>query len=235
MAPNWLKNCAKKYTEAVYKRFGTNSGKMLLATSAVGVALSTLAQAGAILFNEKYSVSQKAFMIPQELTEGVVSIVSLFIITTPIQMLAKKYSTTGKILTADLKRYMQKNNLMNKRGDWDFNLKTHIEESIKNLEKSDVFINASENEKKNMTKNINDVLQKYNIAEDTTSAIATALGAIFSTSLILPYARNYSASYYQKVNLRAYDTYNNVKQRNKDLQVRTYPQTQIAKKDGLKV
>lgn len=234
MAQNWLKNLSKSFAETVYKQFGSSSGKMLLVTSAIGVALSTLAQAGAILFNDKYSVSQKAFMIPQELTEGVISIASLFIITTPIQMLAKKYSTTGKVLTRDLKNYMQKHNIMDKRGSLDFNLKTHIESTIDGLKNSDVFIKSTDAEKLTTQNYYTNILQKYNVLEDTNSAIATAAGSILSTAVILPYLRNYSASYYQKINMKAYDAYQAKKQmRNNIYNQKLY--SQIPQNADLKV
>ena len=215
MSLDWFRKAAKYYAEGVYKQFGKSSGKMLLATSAIGIALSTLAQAGAVLFNDKYSVSQKAFMIPQELTEGVVSIASLFIITTPLQFFAKKYSTTGKILSKDLKNYMKKNNLLEKRGEPDFSLKDHLESAVKNIKTTDTFIKAQPQEKEALITEYQNLLNNYNSIEDATSAIVTAAGSILSTAVILPFLRNYSASYYQKINMRAYNMHQARKQNEK--------------------
>ena len=212
MSLNWLKYAVKQYAESVYKQFGKSSGKMLLATSAIGVALSTLAQASAVLVNEKYSVSQKAFMIPQELTEGAISILSLFIITSPIQILAKKYSTTGKILSKDLKNYMEKNNLLGKRGNLDFNLKELLESEVKKLESTDTLVKSAPQEKESMLLEYQNLLNNYNALEDATSAIVTAAGSILSTAVILPFLRNYSASYYQKINMHHYNQHQTKKQ-----------------------
>ena len=221
MPPNWFEKISKSAAESVYKQLGKSSGKMLLATSAIGVGLSTLAQAGAVLFNKKYSVSQKAFMVPQELTEGIVSIMSLFIITTPLQLLAKKYSATGKILSKDLKNYMKKNNLMNKRGNLNFNIKDHIESSIKTLEASDVFIKSATPEKEAMRLEYQNLLNNYDSLQDSTAAIVTAAGSIVSTAVILPLLRNYSASYYQKLNMDAYHRHQAKKQLNRPANIPT--------------
>lgn len=217
MSLNWFKHAVKQYAESVYKQFGKSSGKMLLATSAIGVALSTLAQAGAILVNDKYSVSQKAFMIPQELTEGAISILSLFIITTPLQLLAKKYSTTGKILSKDLKNYMENNNLLGKRGNLDFNLKEHLESAVKKLETTDTFVKSASQEKESMLMDYQNLLNNYNAVEDATSAIVTAAGSVLSTAVILPFLRNYSASYYQKINMHHYNQYQTKRQLNQNV------------------
>ena len=85
-----FKNFAKNIAETVYKVFGNDSGQMLLMTSIIGSLASCLAQTGAIILNKKYTDSQKAFMVPQELTEGFVTIASIFLITKPIQAFAKK-------------------------------------------------------------------------------------------------------------------------------------------------
>ena len=96
----------KKFVNFAYKYFESNSGNMLLVTSIIGVALSSIAQTCAVFFNKDYTTPQKAFMAPQELAEGFMTIASMFLITRPIQILAKKYVQTGKILTKDMKQYL---------------------------------------------------------------------------------------------------------------------------------
>ena len=81
----------KKVVNKVHLLFGENSGKMLLLTGIIGMALSSLAQTLTVVNNKHYTLSQKMFMVPQELIDGAVSIFSLVLITTPLQNLAKKY------------------------------------------------------------------------------------------------------------------------------------------------
>ena len=85
-----LEKFAKYIAEKIYKHFGDSSGGMILATSITGTLLSSLAQTGAILFNDKYTTSQKTFMAPQELTEGLINVLSMFLITTVFMIFSKK-------------------------------------------------------------------------------------------------------------------------------------------------
>ena len=119
----------KKVVNKVHLLFGENSGKMLLLTGIIGMALSSLAQTLTIVNNKHYTLSQKMFMVPQELIDGAVSIFSLVLITTPLQNLAKKYVKNGKLLTKDLRNYLNKTGIMEKRNEnWAAQIKTFLEE-----------------------------------------------------------------------------------------------------------
>ena len=211
----------KKAVSWVYKHFENGSGAMILMTSIIGMALSTIAQTGAILFNKKYTDSQKAFMVPQELTEGVINICSMLVITRPLQKLSGKLVKTGKIATKEALEYMKKNNLLDKRGQRDFDLGKNITETIKGIKESDIFINSADNKKTEMISEHKDILDKYDIYSDSVSAIATTTGAVFSTALIAPLVRNSVASKYQQINMDRIAAYNIVKNNksNSDLRV----------------
>ena len=137
--PKPLEKFAKYIAEKIYKHFGDSSGGMILATSITGTLLSSLAQTGAILFNDKYTTSQKTFMAPQELTEGLINVLSMFLITKPIQRGASKMVKTGKILSKDLGKYLQETKLDKKRGDINFDIGKAIRNNIKSLEAKDSF------------------------------------------------------------------------------------------------
>lgn len=203
----WLEKQAKNLAEFVYKHLEHGSGTMILMTSMLGIAMSSVAQTFAILLNDKYSISQKAFMAPQELTEGCITVLSMFLITKPIQKITKKYTKMGKILSKDLIEYAEKNGLLSKRGKLDFDFAESIKGIIKGVENSDKFIRSSEVDKTKMIAVHKDALHSFNALEDSTSAITTTAGSILSTALISPLLRNYSASYYQKINM---DYYNNL-------------------------
>ena len=201
---SWIKNQAKKFSEYIYKHLEYGSGSMILATSMFGIAMSSLAQTMAILFNDKYTVSQKAFMVPQELTEGCITVLSMFLITKPIQKLTKHYTKTGKILSKDLINYAKENNLLSKRGKPDFDFSQSIKDIISKIEKSNKFIKSSEIEKNRLVSMHRGALNEFDVLTDSTSAITTTAGSILSTALISPLLRNYSASYYQKINMDYY-------------------------------
>ena len=202
-----LSKIGKYIAEKVYKNLEKGSGHMILATTVTGIALSCLAQTAAIMFNKQYSVSQKAFMVPQEITEGLVSVVSMFAISRPTQYIAKKYAKSGKILTKDMLNYMKKHSLIEKRGNMDFDFGKEINKIIHKIEQSDKYIKSSDIKKESLLKEHNEILNQFNETEDATSAIATTAGTAISTAFISPLLRNYSASYYQKINL---DYYNNL-------------------------
>ena len=141
--PKPLEKFAKYIAEKIYKHFGDSSGGMILATSITGTLLSSLAQTGAILFNDKYTTSQKTFMAPQELTEGLINVLSMFLITKPIQRGASKMVKTGKILSKDLGKYLQETKLDKKRGDINFDIGKAIRNNIKSLESNDSFFSSA--------------------------------------------------------------------------------------------
>lgn len=202
----------KSVVDFVYKNFEKHgSGNMLLITAITGFTLSTLAQTGAIIANKKYSASEKAFMIPQELTEGLINIFSMFMITKPLQKLAKSYTKSGKILSNEMKEYLQEMKLIDKRGQADFNLRKTVISIIKDIEKSDKFIRASKIEQNELLSKHKDILEKHDGIEDAVSAIVTTAGGILSATIIAPYLRNTVAANYQRVNMNAMNRHEDIK------------------------
>lgn len=200
-----LNKFAKNFAEKVYKYFGSDSGNMLLMTSIIGTFASCLAQTGAIIFNKKYTDSQKTFMAPQELTEGCVTILSIFLITKPIQALAKKSVRTGKIITKDMANYLEKNNLADKRGKSNFNFSNFVNEKIKKIKSSDIYVKSTEQEKINLLSEHKKILENFDIFLDSTSAIASTIGGATSLAIVSPLLRNYTASKFQKASLKYFE------------------------------
>lgn len=206
---NHIKNAAKYLSEKVYKTFSKNSGDMLLATSIIGITASSLAQMGVIFFNDKYTDSHKSFMISQEATEALLSVVSIFLVTKPIQKITLKALQSGKILSKDLIAYMEKNQLISKRGKTDFNIKSNIKKIINDIEKSDRFIKSSSAERITLLSEHKKAIQDYNIIADSSMAIATTGAVALSTALIIPLGRNRVASYCQKKHMQYKDQQKN--------------------------
>lgn len=200
-----LARFAKSASEKVYKHFGKNSGNMLLATSILGFTISSLAQIAAIIVNKKYSVSQKAFMVPQELGELFVASSAIFLITKPMQKFASKLVKTGKIMPKSLTQYVKENNLASKRGSLDFDFSKEVKGIIEQIQKSDSYISSKEKEL--LLEKHHQALNSYETTADAVSALTTTAAGLLTTGLVVPVARNRFASYYQKQNM---DVYNNI-------------------------
>ena len=213
MLKDFIQKGMKSYAEKIYRHLGKDSGNMIITTGVAGILFSTTAQTIAIFLNKKYSVSQKAFMIPQELAEGSIAACSLVLMSRPIKSLGIRYAKTGKILTKKMKNYLEKQNLLHKRGEKDFDFSQSVKNIIDKIEASDKFVKSSLEEQRAMTKEHTDILHEFNIVKDSTSAITTTVGSMLSTAIITPLIRNTLASHYQPINV---NLYNNIPQKYKD-------------------
>ncbi len=214
---NIFEKSLKKLSDKVYRHMENGSGHMILLTSMSAILLSMIAQTGAILTNKNYSLSQKAFMVPQELTEGCITALSMFVITKPLQKMSDIYVKRGKILTKDMKNYLQKHNVLDKRGKSEFNLENTINNFIKKLETSEKHTNSDIK----LLNEHNNMLQTYNSVYDTSSAISTTAGGVISTAFISPLIRNYTASNFQDKNIKMYQQHTNIK--NHAVNIKPYP------------
>ena len=191
----------RKSVNWIYKHFEKGSGAMILITSLTGMGLSTLAQTCAIIFNKKYTDKQKAFMIPQELTEGIINIGSMLLITKPTQRFVRKLVKTGKIATKKTLEYMEESGLADKRGAKNFDIKIYIQEKLARITKSEEFKVIPDSEKDSFLARHIDVLDSYNVYADSISAITTTAGSALSIAVLAPLIRNSVAAKYQKINM----------------------------------
>jgi len=210
----------RKSINWIYKHFEKGSGAMILVTSLTGMGVSTIAQTCAIIFNKKYTDKQKAFMIPQELTEGIINICSMLLITKPAQRFVRKLVKTGKIATKQTLQYMKENDLADKRGAKNFDIGLFIKEKMAKLEGSEEFSSLAQEEKNKILTGHLDVLDNYSVYADSISAITTTAGSALSLAVLAPLIRNSVAAKYQKVNMnrlqKHYQEYENRKIYNTD-------------------
>lgn len=192
---------ANSCAELIYKWFGKDSGKMLLATSMIGISMSSAIQAIAVLLNDKYTMSQKSFMVPQELGDAMLSMISLVAITKPSQKLMSKLVKTGKIMPKNLLNYMKENKLIQNRGKLDFDFSSEVERFIQKIEKSDKYLKLAEKDRLSLTNPHKKALEDYETFKDSTAAIITTGAGIVSTCAVVPIMRNYIASNFQKKNI----------------------------------
>lgn len=172
------------FKNVLYKNYGENPGKMLVHTGVLGWILSSLAQVGAVVFNDKISPEQKTFLIPQEIADAAVNILSFYVVTSSVKNLASKLVSTGKLSTKNIRAFLAKENITSKAKG-----KDSIEciGNIKfNIEKLD---------------NYHLIKDEYKSFKNGVDVIASTIGSIISCNLITPVARNKYASMKQKETL----------------------------------
>ena len=165
-------NLFSKFKTTLYKNYGENPGNMLVHTGVLGWILSSLAQVSAVVFNDKIPKEQKSFLIPQEIADAAVNIISFYLITSSFKKLASKLVSTGKLTTKPIKEFLNKNKVTDKIGNYDFN--------IENLP------------------NFKDIKDEYKPFKNGIDVIASTIGSIISCNIITPVVRNQYASKKQK-------------------------------------
>ncbi len=165
-------NLFSKFKTTLYKNYGENPGNMLVHTGVLGWILSSLAQVSAVVFNDKIPKEQKSFLIPQEIADAAVNIISFYLITSSFKKLASKLVSTGKLTTKPIKEFLNKNKVTDKIGNYDFN--------IENLP------------------NFKDIKGEYKPFKNGIDVIASTIGSIISCNIITPVVRNQYASKKQK-------------------------------------
>jgi len=180
---NWITNKS-------YEKLAPNLGDMLLVTGALGWVLSSIAQATVVVFNKKISDDQKKFLIPQELADAGVNILSFIVLTRSCQKFGERLVEKGKLATPKIREFLEKNQLTSKIG-------TSIKEIVNDKEELKPF--SVEKEILNPKNQIEKGLKKhyYNFC-DGVIFISSTIGSIISCNIITPILRNKFASARQK-------------------------------------
>lgn len=183
--PSFFKNIIN----FIAKKYGENPGKMLVHTGVIGWALSSLAQVFAIVINDKIPKEQKMFLIPQEIADACVNIVSFYVITQSVKSIANKAVSMGKWLPKSVRQFLTDNKIQNigKKG-------------------FDVLRDG------NLTE---DLVSKYTKFNNGVDVVATTLGSVLSCNIVTPVIRNEIAARRQKKSLdklnKPYNVISNVK------------------------
>jgi len=170
-----LSKAFSTFKTTLYKNYGENPGKMLVHTGVLGWILSSLAQVSAVVFNDKISPEQKSFLIPQEIADAAINILSFYVITTSMKGLASKLVSCGKLTTKPIRDFLQKNGIKGKKyiGNANFN----IEKDLPNFE---------------------DIKSEYKPFKNGVDVVASTIGSIISCNIVTPILRNMYASKKQK-------------------------------------
>lgn len=155
----------------LYKNYGENPGKMLVHTGVLGWILSSAAQVAAVVFNDKISAKEKMFLIPQECADAAVNILSFYVITNTFKAIGSKLVSSGKLVTPNIKKYIQKARLENKVGKVTTDIKKDMSGAIR---------------------------QEYTDFKSGVDVITSTVGSIISCNLITPILRNQYAASKQK-------------------------------------
>lgn len=173
----------ENFKNTILTKYGPNPAKMLIYTGVLGWFLSSAAQVVAIAVNDKIPKEQKMFLIPQEIGDGAINVVSFFLVTTAIKNFASRLVSSGKLASPKIRQYLT---------DSGINIKT--KKGWKVLPNFDF----SKFDIKNMT-NFDLIKDEYNSFKNGIDVIAMTAGSILSCNIITPILRNkYAAKRQQK-------------------------------------
>ena len=170
-------NLFSDFKTVMYKNYGENPGKMLVHTGVLGWILSSLAQVSAVVFNDKISPEQKSFLIPQEIADAAINILSFYVITSSFKSAASKLVSTGKLTTKPIRDFLIKQGV---------NSNEHIGKLNFNIEKM---------------ANFSDIKDNYKPFKNGVDVVASTVGSIISCNIVTPILRNQYASKKQKQTL----------------------------------
>lgn len=193
----------------IFNAYSKDTSKMLLVTGAFGWMLSSLGQILGIANNKKISKKEKEFLIPQEIADAAINILSYVFVTLVIQNQAKRLVSKGKIITPRIKEVCQKYGIQiakNVEGK-SAKIGDAISEKIEHY-KSVLNLNEGENltinpDKIKTLQSKLDELEKlnkdtYSPLEGGVGVVGNVIGTILSSNIITPIIRNPMASWKQK-------------------------------------
>jgi len=192
----------------LFKTYSGDTSKMLLHTGTFAWITSAAAQIFGIVNNDKVSKDQKKFLIPQEMADAAINIISFFYVTRSIQNFTKSLAHKGKIITPAIREFCEKNGIKH------FKVKNEDSPNIGKaiLQQIDEFKSTMRinDENKIGTKEDSDALQgkinaldhfydkTYAPFESGVKIVGSVTGAVLSSNIITPILRNPLAAMKQK-------------------------------------
>lgn len=189
--------------------YSQDAGKMLLHTATAGWILSSAGQIYGIVKNEKVSKKEKKFLIPQEILDSAINILSFYIVTNKVQNFTKGLASSGKIITPYIKEFCTKNGIKLEKDATGkaVNIGEAISAKIKEYK---TIIESNEVEKLNIdSKKISELKVKigeltefknetFGPFESGLKVAGGLVGAVVSGNIITPMLRNPMAAAKQK-------------------------------------
>lgn len=173
----------KRIANFVYEKFAGNFGNFLLISGAIGWAASCVNQTVAIMINDKIPKEQKYFLIPQEITDGIVNTLLFIGFTRTITRFGEGFVESGKWANTRIRAKLRAHGLDKK-----------IEEAKFNILKQPQLMPFDPKFDKKFSK------EYYKFADGISFAFST-LGAVISCDFVTPFVRNKIAAHRQKQSL----------------------------------
>lgn len=222
----FLSNKWNRILEDVWYNRSKDLGSVLIYTGTIGWFLSSAAQTLGVVFNDKYTKKEKSYLLPHEITDGIVNIVSTFTLCSFIKKFGDKIVDEGKFLYPKIAACFEKIKI-----DGCNNIQEKIKALYLDIDDKNIIKPADidrDNAKKPLTfvlDNIHNFFdEKYkeklphitfsdknfllNNLEQTAADlknfknglgfISVATGAVLSLNILAPLIRNHVASSFQK-------------------------------------
>ena len=192
----------------LFENYSKDAGKMLLHTGTLAWTTSAIAQIFGIINNDKISKDQKKFLVPQEIADAAINILSFYMVTDTIQNFTKKMASKGKIISPAIKKFCEDHGI--KIGEKTTDIGKSILSSVDEY-KAAIKVNETENiamigsKKEELTQKIqklNEFYDKtYSPFENGLKIVGNIVGAVLSSNIITPLFRNPIASMKQKMTI----------------------------------
>lgn len=173
----------KRVANFVYEKFANKPGDFLLISGTIGWAASCVNQTVAIMINDKIPKEQKYFLIPQEITDGIVNTLLYIGFTRTFTRFGEKFVESGKWANSEIRAKLKLHGLDKRIGEDKFNLLEQPQ-----LKPFDPKFDPKFSK------------EYYKLADGISFAFST-LGAVISCDFVTPFVRNKIASYRQKQSL----------------------------------
>lgn len=167
-----LNKAFETFKTTILNKYGENPAKMLIYTGVLGWFLSSAAQVAATMVNPKIPREAKMYIIPQEIGDGAINVLTFFAITTVIKNLGSKLVSTGKLTTGNIRKFLKSKgfNVKNGIGSVDFDMGKILENDAK-LKSSGIY-------------------DEYKSFKSGVEVTAMTLGSILSCNIVTPFMRN---------------------------------------------
>lgn len=182
-----LNKLFSNFKDTVCTKFAKQPAKMLIYTGVLGWFLSSAAQVVAIAVNDKIPKEQKVFLIPQEVGDGAINVLSFFLVTSAIKNFASKLVSTGKLASPAIRKYLKETGVTLDKG---------LGTTKINIEKY---------------ANFDTIKEDYFKFKNGTDVTAMTVGSILSCNIITPILRNKYAAVRQKKSIAEMQTHSNKK------------------------
>src|SRR5574344_1224181 len=193
-------------------KFSKDPGGMLLWTATIGWVLSASGQILGIAANKKTSKKEKRFLVPQEIADAAINILSFFILTYKFQNWTKSLVSKGKIITPKIKNVCLKYGIKFEKESKDdvINIGKALNEKINgykslieiNKNEDKLNINLSPEQIKTVQNKIKELThfkdETYSPFESGLKVTGNLVGGIIAGNIITPMLRNPIAAYKQK-------------------------------------